>query len=323
MISNKTILIIGGSGSLGNALIQRYLEKNMIYIYSRDECKHWKMSLLYKTDNLKFVIGCIRDYQRLENTLLSVKPNIIIVAAALKHIDRCEYAVNECHLTNFMGPSNVFNCVEKNQHLLKPHLESVVFVSTDKACNPVNTYGICKALSEKACIEKSLVCSGIKFVGVRYGNVLNSRGSIIPLLHETGKNPQYKEFRLTSKNMTRFVMTLEQSVDLIETAILEGESGDIVVSPLISMRLLDLFDIFSDIYKKPIVESGLRPGEKMLETLINSTQSASMLMKNGYYYIKPFYKNIYTPAVLNEYDSNINTIDKDQLRKFLKTHDLI
>lgn len=323
MIYDKTIFIIGGSGSLGNALIKRYLGKNTIYVYSRDECKHWKMSLLYKSDKLKFVIGCIRDYNRLENTILSAKPNIIIIAAALKHIDRCEYAVNECYLTNFAGANNVFNCIEKNQILIKPSLESVVFVSTDKACNAVNTYGICKALSEKSCIEKSISCPGIKFVSVRYGNVLNSRGSIIPILHEKGKNPEYKEFGLTHKNMTRFVMTLDQSVDLIETSILTAESGDIVVSPLISMKLIDLFEIFSKKYNKPVVITGLRSGEKMLETLINTTQSSSMVIKNGYYYLKPFYKNLYTPQVANEYNSDINTVDKQQLIEFLDINGLL
>lgn len=328
MISGKVILIIGGSGSLGNALIERYLGKNRIFIYSRDECKHWKMSLRYKNPNLKFIIGCIRDYNRLENTIFSVKPNIIIIAAALKHIDRCEYAVNECHLTNFIGANNVFNCVEKNHDTLNnqgnsTNLESVVFISTDKACNPVNTYGICKALSEKACIEKSLNCSRIKFTVVRYGNVLNSRGSIIPILHEKGKNPEFTEFTLTHKNMTRFVMTLNHSVDLIENAILTAESGDIVISPLVSMRLLDLFEIFSEKYCKPIVLTGLRSGEKMLETLINTTESSSMAIKGGYYYIKPFYKKIYTPQVANEYSSDRNTIDKKQLIEYLTAENLL
>ena len=328
MISNKVILIIGGSGSLGNALIERYLSNNIIFVYSRDECKHWKMSLRYKSDKLKFVIGCIRDYNRIENTIFSVKPNIIIVAAALKHIDRCEYAVNECYLTNFLGANNVFNCVEKNHDILNnqnnsSNLETVLFVSTDKACNPVNTYGICKALSEKACIEKSLNCSRVKFTVVRYGNVLNSRGSIIPILHEKGKSSEYKEFTLTHKNMTRFVMTLSHSVDLIENAILTAESGDIVVSPLLSMGLIDLFEIFSEKYNKPIVLTGLRSGEKMLETLMNTTESSSMVIKDGYYYIKPYYKKIYTPDVANEYSSDRNTIDKRQLSEYLTSMGLL
>lgn len=319
-ITKKIILIIGGSGSLGNALIKKYIDDNIIYVYSRDECKHWKMSMLYKSDNLKFIIGCIRDYNRLESCILSVKPNIIIITAALKHIDRCEYAVNECYLTNFVGPNNVFECVEKHQSLLTPKLETVVFVSTDKACNPVNTYGICKALSEKACVEKSITCKDIKFVTVRYGNVLNSRGSIIPILHEKGKNPQYKEFTLTHPDMTRFVMTLEQSVELIEHSILQAESGDIVVSPLMSMKLLDLFEIFSTHYNKPIVITGVRSGEKMLETLINTTQSSSMIIKNEFYYIKPYYKGLFTPKVIKEYNSDINTINKQQLYDFLVIH---
>jgi UDP-glucose 4-epimerase len=319
---DKKILIIGGSGSLGNELIKRYISKNKIIIYSRDECKHWKMSLFYNSSNLTFIIGCIRDYARIESTLLTVKPDVVIVAAALKHIDRCEYAVNECYLTNFVGPHNVFNIVEKYQDILT-NMESVVFVSTDKACNPVNTYGICKALSEKSCIEKSLTCPRIKFVCVRYGNVLNSRGSIIPILHEKGSDPKYTEFTLTSTDMTRFIMTLEQSVDLIENAVLYGETGDVVIPQIISMKLIDLFEIFSEIYDKPITITGLRPGEKILETLINETQSSSMIENRDYYYLKPSYKGIRSLELKGDYSSDRNTVTKSELKEFLIRHNLL
>ena len=141
MFENKKILIFGGSGSLGNAIIKRYLEKNTIIVYSRDECKHWKMRLKYKSDNLNFIIGDIRDYNRLENAIIRENPHIIIIAAALKHVDKCEYAVNECFLTNFMGPNNILNCIEKNVTILNK-LETVLFVSTDKCVSPINTYGI-------------------------------------------------------------------------------------------------------------------------------------------------------------------------------------
>lgn len=322
MIHNQKIFIIGGSGSLGNKIIERYINDNVIICYSRDECKHWQMSLIYKSNNLKFIIGDIRDKERLQVSLLRENPNIIIVAAALKHIDRCEYATNECILTDLYGPQNVLNIVEEKKNILSK-LKTVCFVSTDKACSPVNVYGMCKALSETLVIEKSFYIQNIKFVSVRYGNVLNSRGSIIPILHEKGNDPENKEFTLTHNDMTRFVMTLEQSVDLIEHAIINAESGDIVIPYLISMKVKDLLEIFSEIYNKPIKITGLRPGEKMLESLINETQSMRIVKNGQYTHIKPPYiQKIYNDKP-QDYNSTINPIDKIQLKKMLQDLNLI
>ena len=322
MLRGKKIFVIGGSGSLGNAIIQRYLNDNTIICYSRDECKHWQMSLVYKSANLKFIIGDIRDNNRLEVSLLRENPDIIIIAAALKHIDRCEYATNECILTDLIGPQNVLNIVEK-QSMAINNLKAVCFVSTDKACSPVNVYGMCKALSETLIVEKSLYMKSVKFVCVRYGNVLNSRGSIIPMLHERGADPSITEFSLTHEHMTRFVMTLEQSVDLIEHAILNGESGDIVIPHLVSMKVKDLIEIFSEIYNKPIRVTGLRPGEKMLESLINETQSMRIVKNSTYMHIKPPYLEKILNDTPIDYNSTINPIDKDQLKKLLKELGLI
>lgn len=315
-MNNKKIFIIGGSGSLGNQLIKRYIENNTIICYSRDECKHWEMSLRYKTDKLKFIIGDIRDYARLELSFLREKPDIIIIAAALKHIDRCEYATNECIMTDLVGPQNVVNIVEKQISVLT-NLESVCFVSTDKACSPVNVYGMCKALSETLVVEKSYYMKNVKFVCVRYGNVLNSRGSIIPILHERGKDPNIKEFSLTHENMTRFVMTLDQSVDLIEYAIINGDSGDIIIPHLVSMKVKDLLGIFSEIYQKPIKLVGLRSGEKMMESLINETQSLRMTTNGQYYHIKPPYlEKIFNEETM-DYNSTINPLNKEELKELL------
>lgn len=315
-MQNKTILIFGGSGSLGNALIDRYISHNKIINYSRDECKHWKMGLKYKSDNLDFVIGNIRDVDRVENSIIRIKPDIIIVAAALKHIDRCEYAVEECLKTNLMGIINITNVVEKHINVLT-NLKCVLFVSTDKACSSVNAYGMTKALGERVMAEKSLYVKDIKFVSVRYGNVLNSNGSIIPILHKIGTDENATHFTLTHPDMTRFIQTLEQSVDLIEHAILEAESGDIVIPKIVSMKVKDLLEIFSEKYNKPIEISGLRPGEKMLESLINETQSISMVIGEKYNYIKPPYKNICKIDQAMDYNSKINTMSKDVLKDYL------
>ncbi len=322
MIIDKKILIIGGSGSLGNEIIKRYIKDNEIICYSRDECKHWEMSLRYKSSNLRFVIGDIRDYERTETTLIREKPNIIIIAAALKHVDRCEYSTNECIQTNINGPQNVLDIVEKNKDFFTD-LETVCFVSTDKACSPVNVYGMCKAVSESIVVEKSFYVPNIKFVCVRYGNVLNSRGSIIPILHERGKDPEVKFFSLTHEDMTRFVMTLEQSVNLIEHAILNANSGDIVIPHLVSMKVKDLLEIFSEIYGKPIIISGLRTGEKMLESLINETQSMRIDKMGEYIHIKPAHINHTINNNITDYNSTINPIDKEGLKKMLNELHLI
>ena len=327
-MKNETILIIGGTGSLGHKLVDRYLSDNIIHVYSRDECKHWKMSIDYsKNPRLNFVIGDIRDKDKLQQTLLRIQPTIVILAAAFKHIDRCEYETNECILTNILGTQHTLNVIETFQMMLK--IKAVCFISTDKACSPVNIYGMSKAISECLMIEKSKIIQSIKFVIVRYGNVLNSRGSIIPTLHEIGKNNKYKHYSITDKRMTRFVMTLDQSVDLIEHAITKAESGDIVIPKLISCKIIDLIELFGKKYNKQIVETSIRPGEKMLESLINETQSLRLIFgEDGYMYIKPFYKNIINNDNANknvpkDYNSKLNPLNKDELEIYLKKLDLI
>lgn len=322
-IFKKKILLFGGSGSLGNEFIQTYIENNEIINYSRDECKHWKMSLKYKTPNLTFIIGDIRDYNSVENAILREQPHIIIIMAALKHIDRCEYAIHECLQTNCIGPMNVLNSVEKNNDRLK-NLECVVMISTDKACEPANVYGMAKALAESAIVEKSVYVKNRKFINVRYGNVLNSRGSIVPILHEKGKDVNVTEFTLTHTDMTRFVMTLAQSVQLIEYAILNGESGDTIIPELISLRLIDLIEIFSEKYGKPVKITGLRPGEKLLESLISETQAMRLVnTETGYKHIKPAYKNLLVTENIKNYNSTLNPLSKTELYEFMNKLGLI
>lgn len=321
-MDDKKIMLFGGSGSLGNAFIKKYINTNRIVNFSRDENKHWKMDLQYKTKSLVNIIGDIRDAKRVEDSILHENPNIIVIMAALKHIDRCEYALEECLKTNLIGTINVLNAVESNIDRLS-HIECVVFISTDKACEPTNVYGMTKALSESFIIEKSLLCTSCKFVVVRYGNVLNSRGSIIPILHENGTDPNVTEFTLTHPNMTRFVMTLEQSVELIEHAILEAESGDIVIPTLVSMKLVDLLELFSQKYNKPIRVTGLRPGEKLLESLISETQSMRLVKGPNYMYIKPSYKNIISTEDVRNYNSNINPLSKEELSGFCNERSLL
>ena len=322
-MNGKRILLFGGSGSLGNEFIATHLGSNEITNYSRDECKHWQMSLKYRSEKLKFIIGDIRNFNSVENAILRVQPHIIVIMAALKHIDRCEYAVDECIQTNCNGPMNVLNAVEKNNDRITS-LECVVMVSTDKACEPTNVYGMAKAIAESAVVEKSLYVKNRKFVNIRYGNVLNSRGSIIPILHEKGADPSVTEFTLTHPDMTRFVMTLKQSVDLIQHAIDHAESGDTVIPELISMRLVDLMQIFSENYGKPVHITGLRPGEKLLESLISETQSMRLVDgPDGYKYIKPPYKNLLITDNVRNYNSHLNPLNKEDLRTYMEGMGLI
>ena len=324
-MQGNRILLIGGSGSLGNAFIKKHLENNEIYVYSRDECKHWTMQLQYNNHpNLKFIIGNVCNKEKIQQTVLRHNFHIIINAAAMKHIDKCEYESNECLDTNINGPQNLVNVIENFKNELT-NLKCVCFISTDKACSPVNIYGMSKAISESLFVEKAKYVPDIKFVCVRYGNVLNSRGSIIPMLHEMGNNPEVKHFKLTDDRMTRFVMTLEQSVELIERAIEHGESGDIVIPKLVSCKIKDLLEIFSEHYDKPIVKIPLRPGEKMLESLINETQSLRLIRdeESGYMHIKPPYKETVSNCDVQDYNSKINPLNKTELSDYLQKLNLI
>ena len=182
-----------------------------------------------------------------------------------------------------------------------------------------------KAISESLLVEKAKYINDIKFVSVRYGNVLNSRGSIIPMLHDLGNNPKVSHFNLTDDRMTRFVMTLEQSVQLIEEAIINGDSGDIVIPKLVSCNIKEMLEIFSEIYNKPIKKIPLRPGEKMLESLINETQSLRLIRneETGYMFIKPPYRDIISNCEVQDYNSKINPLTKFELKQYLQELDLI
>lgn len=312
-------------GSLGTEITRRYLPNNHIFLYSRDECKHWSLGLEFQHHpHLSFVIGNIADHAKVLQTLIRLNVDIIIMAAAMKHIDKCEYESNECIQTNLLGTQNVLNVIETHRPQLS-RLQSVCFVSTDKACSPVNLYGMTKAASECLMIEKVRFIPDVKFVCVRYGNVLNSRGSIIPMLHRLGQDSAVPQFTLTHPDMTRFVMTLEQSVNLIEHALLHADSGDVVIPKLISCVVSDLLDIFADLYAKPVVLGQLRPGEKMLESLINETQSMRLVHGvEGYMHIKPPYAPALTPTPTPmDYNSTINPLSRDALRDYLSSLGLL
>lgn len=313
----KTILIFGGSGSLGNKIISKHIQSNKIINFSRDENKHWLMELKYGSSNLQNIIGDIRNYEKVERSITRVNPDIIIVASALKHIDRCEFESEECIQTNLNGLKNVLNAIENKNQLLT-NLKCVCFISTDKACSPVNIYGMTKAICESVMVERSKYIKNVKLVTVRYGNVLNSRGSIIPVLQNKGEDNTCTHFTLTHEKMTRFIMTLDESLRLIEYAITQGNTGEIIIPKLRSMYIKDLMEIFSDKYKKPIKMMKIRAGEKFYETLINETQSTRTVDKGVYYHILPMYTKEELSIQVFEYDSRQSILPKEALKKYLE-----
>lgn len=314
-MENKRILIFGGSGSLGLSLINRLIDKNKILVYSRDEAKHWNIKNKIKNKNLSLVIGDIRDYQRVKEEIVKYKPDIIIIVSALKHVDICELFPKESILTNINGPQNVIDIITDKIEMLQ-NLEVVLMVSTDKACSPINIYGMCKSISERIVIEKGRHFNKVKFLVVRYGNVLQSRGSIIPLFMYQAKNDPF--FTLTRSDMTRFLMTLDESVDLIIDIIKNGASGESWIPKLRSMRIEDLANIFSKVYNKPVKEVGIRSGEKIHEYLINQTESLRSIITEKHYIIKPIYENKIYNNKPYDYDSSIDILDYKNLFEYLK-----
>lgn len=314
---NKKIMIIGGTGSLGRALIRRLSDQNQLIVYSRDEAKHWTIrNQLTPQQNVVFEVGDIRDGNRVEEIVLKWKPHIILIAAALKQVDTCERSPFESIQTNTLGIQNVVNAVVRQEDRL-PNLETVLMVSTDKACAPTNVYGMCKAISERVVTSQSISGSKIKFVGVRYGNVLESRGSIIPLFRWQGENES--RFTVTHPDMTRFIMTLDESIDLIIATANGAKSGEIWLPKLRAMRIVDLAQIFSARYGKPVEIVGMRPGEKLFEELISSPESVRVQDDGVHYRMAPSHVMPAIDAKVFSYGSNDDVLQKDALEAYLKS----
>lgn len=278
-LQGKKILLIGGTGSLGKALIRRLMARNEIFVFSRDEAKHWTIkNELGQLSNVHYLVGDVRDQSRVMSALRFCQPNVIILAAALKQVDTCEVTPTESIKTNIIGTQNLIDC-SLNYSDTNTSLECVLFVSTDKACAPTNVYGMCKAISERLITSVGVHTLQTKYVAVRYGNVLESRGSIIPLFkHQV----EHKGFvTVTSGDMTRFIMTLSQSIDLIQRTILGASSGEVWIPKLTSMKIMDLAEIFSKRYGCKIKIIGVRPGEKLHEELISISES-SRVTREGY-----------------------------------------
>jgi UDP-N-acetylglucosamine 4,6-dehydratase/UDP-glucose 4-epimerase len=269
LFEGKVILITGGTGFLGRALIKEILKYNpqSIRVFSRDEVKHHNVQEIFHNDErLRNFIGDIRDSHRLKKAMFGA--NIVIHAAALKRLDILEYNVEEVIKTNIIGTLNVVEAA------LETNVDRVIFVSTDKACSPVNTYGACKFVGERIFIETNYNRGTRKtiFSCVRYGNVLESTGSVIPFFENKIKN--HEKIPVTDLRMTRFIISPEQAVELIFTAIKYGVGGEIFVPKLPAFKLPDLIEILNEKHnlKSEIENIGLRPGEKIHELMINEAE---------------------------------------------------
>jgi UDP-glucose 4-epimerase len=265
MFKEKTLLITGGTGSFGNAVLKRFLDSDIkeIRIFSRDEKKQDDMRQYYNNSKIKYYIGDVRDYESINSAMRGV--DYVFQAAALKQVPSCEFFPVEAVRTNVLGCDNVLNAAIENK------VGRVIVLSTDKAVYPINAMGMSKAMSEKVMVAKSrnLGGTGIVFCGTRYGNVMASRGSVIPLFAEQIKkgNP----LTITDPNMTRYMMTLDDAVDLVLFAFKNGNAGDIFVQKSPACTIEVLAKALLEVYNadNPIKIIGTRHGEKLYETLVN------------------------------------------------------
>lgn len=327
-----TTLIFGGAGSLGTELT-KYLLNNFkyeyVYIASRDEAKHWELKNKFQNDKLLQTYICdVRNKSRVKEIILTLKPNRIIIAQALKQVDTCEKFPEESIDTNILGVRNILDSI-RELSLMKIYIpDEVCFVSTDKSCNPINVYGMCKSIAEKMVLNLSDFFEeqniNTKFIITRYGNVLSTKGSIIPLYMKQATDPNIDFFGVTHVDMTRFIMTLEESVELIFYALKNGENGELWVPKLPSMKIIDLAEIFSDLFGKKIKTIGIRPGEKVHEVMLNEEEYRNSTEENKYFVVKKQPKT--TKVVCKEYSSK-DTISKDELKEkiitFLKDNEYI
>jgi UDP-glucose 4-epimerase len=339
MFSNKTILVTGGTGSLGKVLIRRLLSGEMgkpkkIIVFSRDEAKQHEMRIAYlnrkaPTDEviynnfrrlLEFRIGDVRDFHSVSSALQDV--DIVFNAAALKQVPSCEYFPFEAVQTNIYGPENIVRAIRE----LKLPVHTVVGISTDKACKPVNVMGMTKAIQERIFIQANMDCKNTRFICVRYGNVLASRGSVIPLFHEQIANGG--PVTITTPDMTRFLLSLDQAVDTIFAAVKSANRGETYIPRVPSAKVMDIAKVL--IEKRPIktTVTGIRPGEKVHEILVSEEEAHRTIERGNYYVILPILPEISSPEeksrrIGHEYSSADNLMSLDDLFTTLKQFDLL
>ncbi len=325
MLNDKVVLITGGTGSFGHEFAKKVLAEykpHKVIVYSRDEYKQYMMRRKFEAyeEQLRFFLGDVRDKDRLLRAFDGV--DYVVHAAALKQVPALEYNPTEAVNTNVIGADNIVDAA------IDTGVKKVIALSTDKAVNPINLYGATKLVAEKIFIAANAYGGGrVKFSAVRYGNVMGSRGSVIPLFMRL-KKEGVKEFPITDERMTRFWITLGQSADLVMKSLQEAEGGEIFVPKIPSMKIVDLAKAIEPgcTYKF----TGIRPGEKLHESLVSYDEARNVKIFDGVYVIVPCF---FESEAVNEkyakypsvpegfvFHSNVNDawLSQDDLRKMLK-----
>ena len=333
IFQDKRILITGGTGSLGKNLVRsimtgKFGNPRQVIVFSRDEDKQYAMELEWRnlraaTDDvfyygdevLGFCIGDVRDYESVVRVVKEAE--IIIHAAALKQVPIGEYFPFESVKTNILGTQNIIRAILEMEN----NVETMLAISTDKACKPVNTYGMCKAIQERLVVEANRICPKTRFICVRYGNVVASRGSVIPLFQEQIRSGG--PVTITSREMTRYILTMDTAIDVIADTVRSAEAGDIYVPVLPSANTLDLAEVMIGDRKIDIKVVGVRPGEKIHEILVSEEEIPRTIKRGDYYVICPVLPKmrkvkIERPVLARELSSADNTMSKGELKDFLQ-----
>jgi len=314
-INGKRILVTGGTGTIGTSLVRKLLtyDVEVVRVFSRDEHKQFEMQSSFSLQEgrldprLRFLLGDVRDKERLYRAMEGI--DIVFHLAALKHVPACEYNPSEAVKTNVIGTQNVIDCA------IDSSVSAVVYASTDKAASPTNTMGASKLLAERLIVSAAEGWKGprdIKFLSVRFGNVLNSRGSVIPLFKK--QIDAGGPVTVTDQNMTRFVMNVDRAVDLMLKALKISQGGEVFVFKMPVLRIGDLAQSVLELSgrKADIITVGLRPGEKLYEELMSEEESARALETKDMFIVLPYnsevdrYKNAYSeaaPANVRTYSS--------------------
>ena len=333
-LEGKRILVTGGTGSLGQTLVKRILTGELgqpaqVIVFSRDEAKQHYMRLeflnreaatddvIYQNskDVLNFRIGDVRDYSALVAAMRGV--DIVFNAAALKQVPSCEYFPFEAVLTNIYGAANIVRAVRENDL----PVTKVIGISTDKACKPINVMGMTKALQERVLIEANRDCPNVQFNCVRYGNVIASRGSIIPLFVEQIKNDL--TITITLPEMTRFLLSLDRAVDTVFEAVKSDGRGLTFVPKIASAKITDLAKALMGSKNLPIVYTGIRPGEKVHEIMVSEEECFRTIERGDYYVILSVLPELrgkitVDRALESEYSSKDNNLTDNKLLELLQ-----
>ncbi len=340
LFDNKTVVITGGTGSLGKVLTRRLLsgeegKPKKIIIFSRDEAKQHFMRVEYQhkkkvTDEviyhnfeqlLEFRIGDVRNYHSVSSVLKGA--DIVINAAALKQVPSCEYFPYEAVQTNITGAENIVQAIREQNF----PVSVVVGVSTDKACKPVNVMGMSKSLQERVFIAANLSLPNTRFICVRYGNVLASRGSVIPLFHEQIRTGG--PVTITTENMTRFLLPLDHAVDTIFAAMKNAAPGETFVPKVPAARIVDVAKALIGQRDIKMKITGIRPGEKVHEIMVSDEEAWRTFDHGDYYVIKPMLPELVkkettsTAALTKEYSSGDSVMTLDETRKLLEKFNLM